>query len=199
MTFTILSLTAAYALVAALLAYVLLLSRLHWFFKALATVATVVLIPLTFNGIGELRGLPSDGPIPSSFRMLWAQVTEPNPLQHEKGDVFLWLQTLDAENFPVGQPRAYQLPYSDDLKVKVGDAMAKIAQGQQIEGKIDAKKALPEATAEDLAQEIKTGKINTNGKPGAGGTAVGERILQFEPGMLTFTEEAAPVTPAKPQ
>jgi hypothetical protein len=198
-TFTILSLTAAYALVAALLAYVLLLARLHWFFKALATVATVVLIPLTFNGIGELRGLPSDGPVPVSFRMLWAQVTEPNPLQKEKGNVFLWLQTLDAGNFPTGQPRAYQLPYSDDLKVKVSEAMGKIAQGEQVQGTIDAKKALPKATAEDLAQDIKAGKINANGKPGAGGAAVGERILQFEPGMLTFTEEAAPVTPNKPQ
>jgi hypothetical protein len=196
-TFTIVSLTAAYALVAALLAYLLLLSRLHWVFKALATVATVALIPLTFNGVGELRGLPSDGPIPTSFRMLWAQVTEPNPLQREKGNVFLWLQTLDANNYPLGQPRAYQLPYSDDLKIKVSDAMAKIAQGEEIQGTIDSKKALPKATAEDLAQQIQTGKLT--GKPGNGSTAVGERILQFEPGMLTFTEEAAPVTPSKPQ
>lgn len=196
MTFTILSLTAAYALVAALLAYVLLLSRLHWAFKALATAATVVLIPLTFNGVGELRGLPSDGPIPSSFRMLWAQVLEPNPLQHEKGNVFLWLQALDAENFPSGQPRAYQLPYSDDLKIKVNDALAKISQGEEIQGKVDAKKTLPNATAEELAQEIQTGKLNPN--PG-GAATVGERIFQFEPGMLTFSEQAAPVTPAKPQ
>ena len=48
MTFTILSLTAAYALVATLLAYLLLLSRLHWVFKAMATLATVALIPLTY-------------------------------------------------------------------------------------------------------------------------------------------------------
>ena len=196
MTFTIVSLTAAYALVAALLGYLLLLSRLHWFLKALATVATVALIPLTFNGVGELRGLPSDGPIPLSFRMLWAQVIEPNPLQSEKGHVFLWLQTMDADNFPRGQPRAYQLPYSDDLKIKVNEAMGKIAQGEEIQGKIDAKKALPEATAEELAQEIQTGKIT--GKPG-GSATVGERIFQFEAGMLTFTQEAAPVTPAKPQ
>lgn len=198
MTFTILSLTAAYALVAALLAYVLLLSRLHWFFKALATVGTAVLIPLTYNAIGELRGLPSDGPIPVSFRMLWAQVTEPDPLQHEKGNVFLWLQTLDANNFPLGQPRAYQLPYSDDLQVKVKQAMGEIAQGKQVQGEIDSKKILPKDTAEALAQEIQTSKVNTNGQPG-GGATVGERILQFEPGMLTFNEEAAPVTPAKPQ
>lgn len=196
MTFTILSLTAAYALVAALLAYVLLLSRLHWLFKALATVATVVLIPLTFHGVGELRGLPTDGPIPSSFRMLWAQVIEPAPLQREKGHVFLWLQTLDADNYPVGQPRAYQLPYSDDLKIKVGEAMGKIAQGEQIQGTVDAKKALPEATAEALAQEIQTGKVN--GTPG-GSTTAGERVFQFEAGMLTFTTEAAPITPEKPQ
>jgi hypothetical protein len=197
-TFTILTLTAAYALVAALLAYVVLLSRLHWVFKALATVATVALIPLTFNGVGELRGLPTDGPIPFSFRMLWAQVIEPAPLQSEKGHVFLWLQTLDADNFPVGQPRAYQLPYSDDLKIKVGEAMGKIAQGEQIQGTIDAKKALPEATAEDLAQEIETSKVNGN-PAGSGSGTVGERIFQFEPGMLTFTAEAAPVTPEKPK
>ena len=196
MTFTIVSLTAAYALVVALLAYLLLLSRLHWVFKVMATVATVVLIPLTFYGIGELRGLPTDGPIPVSFRMLWAEVSEPDPTKSDKGNVFLWLQTLDTDNFPVGQPRAYQLPYSDDLKIKVNDAMGKIAQGEEIQGKIDVKKALPDATAEALAQEIQTGKIN--GKPG-GSATVGQRIFQFEAGMLTFSQKAAPVTPNKPQ
>jgi hypothetical protein len=196
MTFMIVSLTAAYALVVALLAYLLVLSRLHWVFKVLATVATVALIPLTFYGIGELRGLPTDGQIPVSFRMLWAEVSEPNPMKSDKGNVFLWLQTLDADNFPSGQPRAYELPYSDDLKIKVSDAMGKIAQGEQIQGKIDAKKALPEATAEDLAKEIQTGKLN--GKPGGSGN-VGEKIFQFDVSMLTFSEKAAPVTPAKPQ
>lgn len=197
MTFTILSLTAAYALVAALLAYLLLLSRLHWFFKALATVATVALIPLTFYGVGELRGLPTDGPIPASFRMLWAEVDEPNPLKSDKGNVFLWLQTLDVDNFPVGQPRAYQLPYSDDLKIKVRDAMARIGQGQQIQGTVDTRKPLPKNTSEDLAKQIQTGKLS--GRPGGGSGNVGERIFQFEPAMLTFNEEAAPVTPTKPQ
>lgn len=198
MTFTIISLTAAYALVAALLAYIVLLSRLHWLFKLLATAATVALIPLTFNGVGELRGLPSDGPIPVSFRLLWAQVVEPALLQGEKGHVFLWLQTLDADNFPVGQPRAYQLPYSDDLKIKVSEAMGKIAQGEEIQGTIDAEKALPQETAEALAQELEAAEVNGN-PAGSGSGAVGERIYQFEPGMLTFGVEAAPVTPEKPR
>jgi hypothetical protein len=195
MTYTILTLTAAYALVASLLAYLLLLSRLHWVFKGLATLSVVALIPLTFFGVGELRGLPSDGDLPSSFRMLWAQVIEPNPLQGEKGHVFLWLQRLDPDNYPLGQPRAYQLPYSDDLKIKVNEAMGKIAEGEEIQGKVDAKKALPEATSEALAQEIEAGLKEA--RPG-GSSTVGERIMTFEPSMLTFAPAAAPITPGKP-
>ncbi len=194
MTFTILTLTAAYALVAALLTYLVLLAPLHWVFKGLATLATVALIPLTLLGIGELRGLPTDGPIPPSFRMLWAQVIDPNPLKGETGHVFLWLQTLDEANFPLGQPRAWALPYSDDLKIKVNEAMGKISQGETMQGKVDAKKALPKATAEALAQEIQAGLLP--GKPGGSSTA-GERIYQFEASMLTFAPEAAPVTPGK--
>lgn len=194
MTFTILSLTAAYALVAALVAYLLVLTRLHWVLKAAATLATVALIVMTFFGIGELRGLPSDGPLPTSFRMLWAQVIEPNPLLGERGHVFFWLQTLDSNNFPVGQPRAYQLAYSDELKLKVGEAMNKIKQGDEIQGKIDAKKALPEDTAEALAQEIQTGVRDARV---GGASTVGERIMSFDPSMLTFAPEAAPITPGK--
>jgi len=194
MTFIILILTAAYALVAALLAYLLLLTRLHWVFKGLATLAVVAMIPLTFFGVGELRGLPSDGDIPDSFRMLWAQVVDPNPRQGEKGHVFLWVQKLDAENYPVGQPRAYQLPYSEDLKIKVSEAMGKIAQGEEIQGTVDARKALPDATSEALAEEV-AGELR-EGRPG-GSATVGERVINFDPGMLSFASEATPVTPTK--
>ncbi|MDG1118001.1 MAG: hypothetical protein P8N72_12890 [Flavimaricola sp.] len=196
MTFTILSLTTAYALVASLLAYLLLLSRLHWLFKGLATVATVALIPPTFHSVGELRGLPSDGPIPSSFRMLWAEIVEPNLLQGEDGRVFLWLQALDSENYPVGQPRAYRLPFSEDLRVKISEALGEIAQGEDIQGTVDAEEVLPEATAEALAQEIEAESVSA--QPG-GSASVGERVFQFEPSMLTFGSAEAPVTPSKPQ
>lgn len=196
MTFAILSLTAAYALVVSLLAYLVLLSRLHLAFKVLSTAATIALIPLTFNAVGELRGLPSDGPIPSSFRMLWAEIVEPNQLQGEHGRVFLWLQQLDSDNYPVGQPRAYQLPYSDDLRIKISEAMGDIAAGDDIQGTVDAEETLPEATAEALAQEIEA-EIS-DGQP-TGSASVGQRFYQFDPSMLTFGTAQAPVTPEKPQ
>lgn len=195
MTYTILTLTAAYALVAALLAYLVLLSRLHWVFKGMATVATVALIPLTFHGVGELRGLPTDGPIPPNFLLLWAQVVEPNMLQGENGRVFLWLQTLDEENYPVGVPRAYQLPYSEDLKLKLSQAMGDIAQGEEVQGTVETEAVLPEETAEALALEIEAGA--TDVRPD-GSSSVGERVFQFEPSMLSFGTAEAPITPGKP-
>lgn len=195
MTITILTLTAAFALVASLLAYLVLLSRLHWVFKVLSTAATIALIPLTFDAVGELRGMPSDGPLPPSFRMLWAEIVEPNQLQGETGRVFLWLQQLDSENYPVGQPRAYQLPYSDDLRVKINEVMGEIAAGEDIQGTVDAEETLPEATAEALAQEIE-GEM-TEGQP-TGSASVGQRFYMFDPSQLTFGTAPAPVTPEKP-
>ena len=152
----ILTLTAARTLVAARLTYLLLLTPLHWVFKLLATLATAALIPLTFLrtglGTGELRGLPMDGPIPPSFRMLWAQVIEPDPLKGENGHVFLGLQILDDANFPLGQPRAWQLPFCDDLKIKVNAAMRKIGEGETIQGKGVAKRRRPRARPSRLCK-----------------------------------------------
>ena len=196
MTYFILALTASYALVAALLAYLVLLTRIHWLLKFLATAATVAAIPLTFWGVGELRGLPSDSRIPSSFRLLWAEVVEPNTLQGEKGHVYLWLLRLDSDNFPVGLPRAYQLPYSDELQIKVSEATGMISDGEQIQGVIDAENPLPEATPEELAAEI---EAEMNETQLGGGQTVGERISNFDASMITFGTEAAPITPAKSQ
>jgi hypothetical protein len=196
MTYVILALTAAYALVAALLAYLLLLTRIHWVLKSLATAATVAAIPLTFWGVGELRGLPSDGEIPTSFRMLWAQMVEPNALAGEKGRVYLWLQTLDSENYPVGPPRSYQLPYSEDLVAKVNEALGRVSEGERIQGTVDAEETQTEGTPEELAVEIEA-DVSEN-RPG-GSKRAGQRISNFDPSMLSFDTEAAPITPVKPQ
>lgn len=193
MTITLLTLTGAYALVAALLAYLLILSRLPVPLKALATLACAALIPFTLNGFSELRGLPSDELPPPAFKLHWARVVEPNPLLGEKGNVFLWLEELDAENYPSGHPRAYQLAYDPDLVAKVEVAMGKIAAGESVAGTINEEPTIEAGTADELAAEVKEGA--RSGAPNSG--SVGERFYQFDPSMLTFGEAAAPVTPEK--
>jgi hypothetical protein len=194
MTVTILLMSGAYALVAALLLLILLATRIPFAIKALATVATCGMILWTYQAIGELRGLPTDSEPPTHFKLHWARVVEPNLLMKEKGHVFLWLEELDELNFPSGVPRAYALAYDPELVKKVEVAMGKIQEGEEVYGTI-SDEAPEEAadTAEALAEKVREGAR----RAGPESAAVGERYFAFDPEMLTFGEAAAPITPSK--
>jgi hypothetical protein len=194
MTLTILMAAGAYALVAALLLLVLIAARVPLTLKILATLATAAMIPWTYHLIGELRGLPTDSEPPAHFKLHWARVVEPNVLMKEKGHIFLWLEELDAKNYPVGVPRAYQLAYDPNLVKKVDIALGKIQDGKEVSGTIkDKPTEEAKDTAESLAQKVKDGA-----KPvGPGSDAVGDRYFDFDPSMLTFGDAPAPVTPDK--
>jgi hypothetical protein len=196
MTVTILLMAAAYALVSALLLLILINTRLPLAIKLLASLATIIMIPWTYFSIGELRGLPTDSKPPTYFKLHWARVVEPNLLMKEKGHVFLWLEELDAQNFPSGVPRAYGLAYDPELVKKVEVALGKIQDGEDVAGTItDAASAPVGDTAESLARKVKDGA--RPGGPNSG--SVGERFFEFDPSMLTFGEAAAPITPEKDQ
>lgn len=194
MTITILFMSGAYALDAALLLMILLTTRLHLALKALATITTSVMILWTYQTIGDLRGLPTDSEPPAHFKLHWARVVEPNLLMKEKGHVFLWLEGLDENNFPSGVPRAYGLAYDPELVKKVEVAMGKIQDGGEVSGTIsDIPTEELGDTAESLAQKVKDGPRSTGPNSGS----VGERYFDFDPSMLTFGEAPAPITPAK--
>lgn len=194
MTFTILTFAGAYALLAALLAIILLSARLHPAIKLVAAVATAGLMTLTYVDIGELRGLPSDGPLPDAFKLHWARVVEPNTLRNEPGHVFMWIEALDKDNYPSGTPRAYQLPYDPELVQKVEVALGKISAGESIGGKVDANPPPQDNTAEKLAAQVQTQSRQTQVQS----AQTGERFLKFDPANLAFGELTAPVTPGKP-
>lgn len=194
MTMTILLLAGAYALVAGVLLLILISSRMPMALKALATLATAALIPWTYYAIGELRGLPTDSEPPAHFKLHWARVVEPNLLMKEKGHIFLWIEELDDLNFPSGLPRAYALAYDPDLVKKVEVAMGKIQDGEEVAGTIsDQANESQDATAEELAEEVKEGTRRAGPNSGA----VGERYFDFDASMLTFGEAPPPITPEK--
>lgn len=194
MTQTILLLAGAYALVTAFLVLILISSRLPAVLKALATLAAAILIPWTYQEIGELRGLPTDSEPPRFFKLHWARVVEPNLLMKEKGRVFLWIEELDELNFPSGLPRAYALAYDPELVKKVEIAMGKIQDGEEVAGSIsDAAGEEGQETAEALSEEVAEGMRAEGQSSGA----VGGRYFDFDPSMLSFEEVPAPITPEK--
>lgn len=190
MTATIMMLAVGYGVIGIVLVLTILSTGVPVIVRALVTLLVVALMFTTYWGVGELRGLPSDGALPDHFRLHWARVVEPQKLSGEKGSIFLWVEKLDADNYPSGQPRAYQMPYSRDMAELVTAAVASIADGEEIAGEI-AENAAEFDTSERLGEEIASGEQQQNN------AFVGERLLLLELGDISFGALPAPLTPDK--
>lgn len=193
MTGTILLLALAYAFVLTLVVIAMTLGRIRPWFRIGAALLAVCLFGLTYSQIGELRGLPSDSAPPPFFQLHWARVVEPNIVGQEPGHIYLWLEALDADNYPSGQPRAYVVPYSPDLVRQVEAAMGQIRDGEDVAGEIPDGDDGGEDTGERLAIEVQS----RQGEGTADAGAVGQRMTGLDFGSMQFVPMPAPVTPAK--
>ena len=190
MTETILTLTIAYALIAVIATLMALRSSLPLILRGGLTIAVMVLMFLTYRGIAELRGLPSDTAPPDKFRLYWAQIDEPDKLTGKPGSIFLWIRELDEDNFAIGLPRAHKLPYSEELAQTVIGAMQQIRAGEDVAGEVESEDDERE-TSEELISEV------NSDDPDESGTRVGEKFIDFDFGSLSFDIAPAPRTPDK--
>jgi hypothetical protein len=133
----ILGLSIGYALLGLLLLLALTRTRLPWPVKAGAVVLTSAFYVLVYFRTAGLLGWSSPEPLPARFQLLWARSVEPNRALGEPGAVHLWVEELDADNFPSGVPRAYQRPYSTALARKVESARAEIGNGHPQGGRAE--------------------------------------------------------------
>jgi hypothetical protein len=192
MTGTIVGLSAAYGLLGAMAVGLLLMTQAPSILRIGLAIAVAGLMFVTYRGISDIRGLPTDTAPPERFRLLWGQVVEPNAMAGEPGSVFLWIVQLDADWYPVGQPRAHRLPYSPELAALVDTALSAVADGEKIAGEISAEAPRTD-TADQLALELEAAAEAGSGT----GTAVGDRVLGFDFGDLSFRQAQAPVQPEK--
>jgi hypothetical protein len=75
-------------------------------------------------------GWASDDRLPTAFKLLQARIVEPHSLEGDTGSIYLWVETLDDGYRPSGVPRAYRLPYTNDLAEKTDKAVGEIAAGR---------------------------------------------------------------------
>ena len=125
----ILTLAVAYAVIGALLLVVLVYGRLHWSLKAVAVVVTSAFYLVSFDSMRGLLGWASTETLPKSFKLLQARIVEPHAVEGDSGSVYLWIEELDDDNHPSGVPRAFRLPFTDQLADKTHTAMNEIKAG----------------------------------------------------------------------
>jgi hypothetical protein len=126
----VVTLSIGYALIGALLLVVLVYARLPWQAKAVAVVVTSAFYIASFVGVRGLLGWASIDRLPANFKLLQARIVEPHTLEGDPGSIYLWVETLDADNRPSGVPRAFRIPYSDTLAERTDRAKSEIAAGR---------------------------------------------------------------------
>ena len=83
---------------------------------------------LTYNSFKEIVGWPTADILPERFRLIAAQIYEPNALLDSEGSIYLWLTNMD-NLAGLGTPRSYELPYSKEIHEKVSKALVDIKNG----------------------------------------------------------------------
>ena len=127
-TLGITGLTAAYVLVALLLLSINLYSNWSWKVKTGCIVVTALMYVITYLSFPPLLGWPTGDRPPERFRLVAADVVQPDKMTGAKGMVYLWLKDLDDLSGR-SRPRSYELPYSTDLHEIALKAKSKIEKG----------------------------------------------------------------------
>lgn len=102
-------------------------SRLHWATKAFFIVFSLAVVAMDYKVLTESLGWPVRDVLPDEFRLLGAEIREPNPNDRE-GAIYVWYLTPDSE----GKPRNVRTAYTKEMHKMMAKAQAMLANGQQV-------------------------------------------------------------------
>jgi len=112
---TVLAMGLGYALLGVVLLVILLFARFDWRLKAVLIVLVSGFYVVDFRAARALLGWASPEALPPKFKLLGARIVEPHSLAGDAGAIFLWVEEVDNDNFPSGDPRLFRLRYDAKL------------------------------------------------------------------------------------
>lgn len=156
----------SYTLLAVLLLVMILYSRFHWGLKAFVVVLVTAFYPISYVSLVDLLGWPTGTHLPERFRLVAAQVYEPDKTQGTQGEIYLWVTSL-ADNAGRSVPRAYKIPYSAALHAKLEEAEKGLKNGigqmgEMVESGTDSSSGPPMIAADTSRTSAVTKSIDIN-------------------------------------
>ncbi len=146
MTAKVLGLALSYAFIAFVLLLLLIRARLSMTARLTVVLAAAAFYLLHFFSLNSLRGWPTEDALPDAFTLHAFEFKEPNPAKGESGRIHLWIQSGDWQ-----APRAYSLPYSDQLHDRLEAAQKRRNDGYPQEGRANASGTI---TFSDLSRRL---------------------------------------------
>ena len=172
----VLYLACAYVALSSLLLIILARVRVPRATKIAAIFAMAAFNVAVFFWAQGLLGWSAATAIPGKFQILWTRVIEPNPARQFAGAIHLWVEELDDNNIPSGEPRAYVVPYSTTLAAKAASVQEEIKKGNAQGGMAGAVDLAPNVAPKETDGVIAGVNIRTvtqgaqaGGDPSGGG------------------------------
>ena len=126
----VLAMGLGYSVLGLVLLAILIFARIDWRLKAGLIVLTSAFYVFDYLGARSLLGWATPDALPGNFKLLGARIVEPHSLAGDQGAIFLWVEEIDADNFPSGDPRLYRLPYDAKLAERTEAAIKASAEGK---------------------------------------------------------------------
>jgi len=188
-----------YALLGVVLLAILIFAKIDWRLKAGLIVLVSAFYAVDINAARALLGWASPEALPSHFKLLGARIVEPHSLAGDKGAIFLWVEEVDQDNFPSGDPRLYRLPYSVKLAERAEAAARASAEGTPQGGRTADFGAGSGGAAEPTNREVTPSSVTvtSGGDPMSGGPT-DPQVPRDEAHGVVFSPLPPPRLPPKP-
>lgn len=128
-------LTLAYVTTSALLLLFCFYTSFSKKIKLSGVVALTVFYIFSWQGYLGILGWPTSEELPEKFNINWVVIEEPNKVLNQEGGLFLWVRELNDADKPIGDPRAYKLFWNSENQKKAQDALHRIKEGEQLNGR----------------------------------------------------------------
>ena len=164
----IIVLSIAYALLAALLLNLNLVTPYPVWIKAGVIILTSSLYLGTWFGYQGLTGWASNQALPENFRLIYLSIHERKDLSDNPGYIYYWVRPLDEAGLPFGPPRAHRVEWTEAEAEKAEAALSSVEEGEELNGSWSRNLMSPENDGEtllDYAGELSArgngdGKVN---------------------------------------
>ena len=127
-------LVTAYVVIAALLLSFYFYTSFSKTFKASILILTSCFYFFTWHALEGLMGWPANQDMPSDFRILWINISEPDKENINSGEIFFWVKDLDNAGIPSAKPRAYSIEWSEENAKTAEEALKKMEEGEILNG-----------------------------------------------------------------
>jgi hypothetical protein len=195
---TVLAMGLGYALLGVTLLVIVVFARFDWRMKAGLIALVSVFYFADFRAARSLLGWASPDALPPHFKLLGARIVEPHSLAGDTGAIFLFVEEVDDDNFPSGDPRLFRLPYNAKLAERTEAAVTASAEGTPQGGRTADFGAGNGGASEPTNREVTPSAVTvtSGGDPQSGGPS-DPQVNRSDAHGVVFSPLAPPKLPPK--